>query len=112
MLLYSDSPDGIYSQFFKRCPDRNIILIRESYLSPLDPLSDLFPDSPEAQFDDVVWLKAEDFVDSENAPKKDEPILDSRDIFGEKEEAGGVDIPIEDDSTPEESIASSKKTAD
>ena len=84
LLLYHMYPDDIYCSFLKQMSDKNLILIKQKYLSTDNSLFSLFMNDDNSFFDEVTWINPEDIEDLTNIEFKDSNVIDTREIFNEK----------------------------
>lgn len=81
MLIYAGYPDHVYCSFLNRMGNKNLILVRQSFLDPNHPLSSFFDNSPDSLFDDVVWVNPEDIEELKDVPLEEGTVEDTRTIF-------------------------------
>ena len=81
MLLYGKYPNHVYCSFLNLRNDRNLILIRQCTLTNSSAFYELFDNSPDGLFDDVIWVNPETFEDLSNVELEEKNIEDTRNIF-------------------------------
>ncbi len=82
MLLYEKNPNHNYCSFLHLRNDRNLILIRQRYITEANPFFDLFDNGINSLFDDVSWINPESFEDLANVSLEEGIVTDTRMIFG------------------------------
>ncbi len=81
LLLYNNKPDHEYCSFINLKSDRNLILIKQKFITEDNPLYDFFDNSVNSLFDEVVWINPESIEDLTDVVLEENDIVDTRVIF-------------------------------
>ena len=81
MLLYCKYPNDNYCSFLHLKNDKNLILIKQRYITEEHPLYDLFDNGPNSLFDDVSWIHPESLEDLNDVELEEGTVTDTRIIF-------------------------------
>ena len=83
MLLYYKFPNHNYCSFLHLKNDKNLILIKQRYITEEHPLYDLFDNGVNSLFDDVSWIHPESLEDLNDVELEEGTIIDTRIIFNQ-----------------------------
>lgn len=83
MLLFGKHPDSVWCSFLNKMFDRNLVIIRQKYLDPMqEGLNQLFDNGSNQFFDEVVWINPEEIQNLDSVSLEEySDLSDTRKIF-------------------------------